>query len=151
MKPQLLCVAVLALSGCVTHPPAPADDVPPVAIEALRAFENLCLKTAPSFAGAEAAASGFGITPFIDVGGLKMGMGQGGELSVQITPGQECAVTIPGQRSAGLTRQFLQSVGRYTDGKAIDRVPARISLGGTAFIAQHDRKGGEAFVLLKAR
>jgi hypothetical protein len=58
-------------------------------------------------------------------------------------------ITSPTQRNPALTQQFLDVVSRHTGTPVQKRVPSTVSVNGVAFIFQHDRSGGEAFVMLK--
>lgn len=143
-------LALAALTACANRPAPTAPDSTKAEIaEAIRAFEDVCLKTAPTFSKAAAAAAGFGIGDITDVGFMKMGFNKDQSLGVQIKDNKECVITTPSQSNATLTRQFLQAVGRSSGTTPSNRVPVKATVGGESFIFQHDRKGGEAFVMLK--
>lgn len=117
---------------------------------AIRAFEDVCLKTAPSFSGAAQAAATFGIVDLTDAGFMKTGFNKDQSLGVQIKANNECAVTTPSQRDNTLTRQLLQVVSQHAAAPQSNQVPTKVIIKGIPFIFQHDRDGGEAFVMLKA-
>ena len=147
----LLISSALLLSACAsnkTMSTAQTESADPA--ESIKAFEAICLKTAPSFSGAEQAATAFGITEITDAGFMKMGFNKDQSMGVQIKSDKECAITTPSQRSNGLTAQFLGAVSRHTNMPSLNRVPSKVNINGVPFIFQHDRKGGEAFVMLKA-
>lgn len=124
---------------------ASADGVTP----AIKAFSDICLKTAPSFANAQKASAAFGVTSFDDLEGMKMGMTSDGSLGVQITGDKECVITIEAQKDSTLTLQFIQAVSETLGMTPAKQVPFRAKIGQSMFIFQHDREGGEAFVMLK--
>jgi len=117
---------------------------------AIRAFEEVCLKTAPSFSGAAQVAANFGIVDLTDAGFMKMGFNKDQSLGVQIKSNNECVITTPSQRDNTLTRQLLQVVSQHAAAPPSNRVPTKVIVKGVPFIFQHDRDGGEAFVMLKA-
>lgn len=151
MKLAHLVIVAVALSGCVTNQSVPTAAITNGEVaEAIRAFEEVCLKTAPSFSGASQAAANFGIIEITDVGFSKMGFNKDQSLGVQIKANNECVITTPSQRDTTLTTQFLQTVGRHSSTTPGNRVPAEGNVKGVTFIFQHDRRGGEAYVMLKA-
>lgn len=151
MKFTCLILTTLCLSACATNKPAPVSETPNMETSAaIKAFEDVCLKTAPSFSGAAQAAGNFGITEITDAGFMKMGFNKDQSLGVQIKANKECVITTPPQRNNALTSQFLQLIGRYSTEHPSNRVPTKASIKGVPFIFQHDREGGEAFVMLRA-
>ncbi|WP_353236586.1 hypothetical protein [Diaphorobacter ruginosibacter] len=144
-------ITALVLSGCAANQGTPAGAQQQGEInEAIQAFEDICLETAPSFAGAAQAAASFGILEIKDAGFMKMGSNANRSLGVQIKAENECAVTTPSQPDSQLTRQFLQAVGRHAGAAPRKRVPTKAYVRGVPFMFHHDRQGGEAFVMLKA-
>ncbi|OYU10398.1 MAG: hypothetical protein CFE38_17910 [Comamonadaceae bacterium PBBC1] len=119
-------------------------------LEAIKAFEAICLKTAPSFSGAAQVATAFGITAITNLGFMKMGFNKDQSMGIQIKSDKECVITTPSQRINGLTTQFLGAVSRYANAPSLDKVPSKVNINGVPFIFHHDRKGGEAYVMLKA-
>ena len=79
-----------------------------------------------------------------------MGFNRDQSLSVQIKEGIECAITTPTQSDRTLTKTFMQSVARAANASPAAKVPFRADISGQTFIFQHDRSGGEAYVMLKA-
>ena len=138
----------LGLSGCGAAT-APAPDVqatqPASADVAIRAFKDVCLATAPSFAGAKAAAKQFGVADIIDGIG---GMTKDGSLSIQIKLGKECATTSASRPGNATDAEFRAVIIQAT-GANVTSFPSVVVISGTQFLVQHDRKGGEAYVLLK--
>jgi hypothetical protein len=149
----LTVAALAALSACGTRQPRqPVTDsaAPPGAVFlGIRAFEAVCLKTAPSFAGAADAAKSFGIARVDDAGIGGMGMTTENSLGVQIKPGVECAITTPSQADRTLSSQFGAAIAQASGGRAPARFPVAIVVSAQPFIFHHDRQGGEAFVMLK--
>ncbi len=150
MKNLALMASAIALSACAAQNAATRPAASIAADEALLVFENVCINTAPTFADAPAQASEHGIVKFEDFGFAQIGMRGDRSLSVQVQPGSECAVTTPSKSNNGLTDAFLQLVSRHVGSSVGTRVPATAQIRGTAFIFQHDRRGGEAYVMLKA-
>lgn len=137
--------SLLVLTGCAASTP----NVPvPVTSKAIEAFTDICLKTAPSFAGSAEAAKRYGIDDLQDMGFTRIGFTADKNLAVQLSA-KECVVTTPSQSDSTLTRQLLSAVQPYAQSAVADRVPSKVSLQGTHFILQHDRNGGEAYVLLR--
>jgi hypothetical protein len=140
-----------ALATTVTAlQPAPAEANPSVAAKAaVKAFTDICLKTAPSFSLAEKEAAAHGITEISNEGGMKMGFNADQSVGIQIKPNKECVVTTDTQDDKTLTQQFIGAVAQHTSTTPARRVPFHATLGESVFIFQHDRNGGEAFVMLK--
>ncbi len=118
---------------------------------AIKAFVDICVRTAPSFADAAIAAKSYGIDEIRDLGFMAMGATSDQKVAVQIKKNMECAITTESQTDATLTRQFIQSVAEVTKSEPRAKVPFRASVQSETFIFQHDREGGEAFVMLKQR
>lgn len=150
MKNLALIASSIVLSACA----AQNEATPPVALavtdEALLVFEDLCINTAPTFADAPARAAEYGIAELDDLGFAQIGMRKDRSLGVQVQQGKECAVTTPSRTSEGLTAAFLQLVSRRTGAELRKQVPTTAQLGGSAYVFHHDRRGGEAYVMLKA-
>jgi len=151
MKITPLLIILISVSACVSN-----NTVPDSATKnsepnlSLKAFEDICIITAPSFSGAKAAAIKYGVANIQDMGFAHIGMTKDQNLSVQIKQNNECTITTPSQEISSLTKEFLLLVSRHSNTTPSNRVPTKTSINGTTFIFQHDRKGGEAFVMLKA-
>ena len=78
-----------------------------------------------------------------------MGMNEDQSLGVQIQANKECAITTPSQNDSSLTLQFLSSAGKFSSTPLGTQVPVKITLDQQTFILMHDRRGGEAYVMLK--
>lgn len=142
MKSLSLILAVAVLAGCASGNRSTTVDPSPSSMPAaIRAFEEICLKTAPTFSRAASAAGAFGVTDFTSLGPGKMGFNRDQSLSVQIKEGIECAITTPTQSDRTLTRTFLQSVARAVNASPAAKVPFRANIAGQTFIFQHDRSG----------
>jgi len=137
--------SLFVLASCTTATPTVATPVTSTAVEA---FTDICLKTAPSFAGSAEAAKRFGINDLVDMGFTRIGFTADKNLSVQLSE-KECVVTTPSQSDDSLTRQLLSATQAYSQTPVADRVPSKVRIGDSNFILQHDRKGGEAYVLLR--
>ncbi|MEF0938951.1 hypothetical protein [Rhizobium sp. BR 362] len=143
----------MALAGCTTSSPQPTSAAPVPSGKtdvAITAFKELCLQTAPSFAAGIQGAKRYGVT-FLDLGGEQSGMTKDESMSVQIKPGKECAITSPNRADPTLHQQFLSTVAEFADKVPQDDKPNQpfvATIKGKRFIFQHDRKGGEAYVML---
>jgi hypothetical protein len=148
MKKMYLIPLLFALSSC-----GKSTEVRPITHEALaepvavKMFREVCLNTAPSFNNAEEIANNNGIE-FLDGSFMMFGFNKDKSVGVQIKENKECAVTTPSQNSRSLTSSFLDMLGDYLGVKLPKRVPFKAVVKGTKFIFMHDRKGGEAFVML---
>lgn len=146
-----LAIMSLALSACVSNKAMPEREIQNSEPNtSLMAFEEVCIRTAPSFSGAKVAAAKYGITDIEDMGFTHSGMSKDQSIGVQIKPNNECVITTPSQKAPNLTREFLQLVSRNSNTAASTRVPMKAQIEGAIFIFHHDRKGGEAFVMLRA-
>ena len=134
--------SLLVLASCSTATPSVST---PVTSKAIEAFVDICLKTAPSFAGSAEAAKRFGINDLQDMGFTRIA---DKNLSVQLSE-KECVVTTPKQPDDSLTRQLLSAAQTYSQTSLADRVPSKVRIQDNNFILQHDRNGGEAYVLLR--
>ena len=117
--------------------------------EGVAAFRDICLANAPSFAGSAAAARAYDVDRVDDLGFMAMGMRADQGLSVQIKPGVECAITTPSRGANNPSAAFAAVVASKTSGSAPTSFPAVGTVAGTSYVFQHDRNGGEAFVMLK--
>jgi len=143
-----------ALAGCTTAPPtstsiSKAPGAASTKIDVgLAAFRDICLATAPSFVSGYAAAKKYGVEGSTEFGGIT----GDGSLSVQIKPGKECAVTTETRPGPIVHAQFLQTVANVAatpSGIKGGQTPFNANVGGNNFIFQHDRNGGEAYVMIK--
>jgi hypothetical protein len=147
----LLISAALLLSACANKKTTTKIQTENGEIvEAIKAFEAICLNTAPTFSDAAKAATAFGIFEITDAGFMKAGFNKDQSMGVQIESNKECVITTPSQRNAALTNQFIGVGSRYSNTPSLNRLPSKVNISGVPFIFQHDRNGGEAFVMLKA-
>ena len=117
----------------------------------VRAFKDICLASAPSFAKSARLAKKYGVETWLPLGKQKMGMTKDDSLSVQIQPGKECAITTKSRPGAGVHTQFMKAVTGAAKPAAItERTsnPFVATVRGKKFIFKHDRSGGEAYVML---
>ena len=142
-------VCALALLSACSSVTREINPEPTITSAGILAFRDICLKSAPTFAGAETAARAHGITQITDAGFAKMGMNQDQTLGVQIQANKECAITTPSQNDSSLTLQFLSSAGKFSSTPLGTQVPVKITLDHQPFILLNDRRGGEAYVMLK--
>jgi hypothetical protein len=96
---------------------AVAEDAAETSNASIRAFIEICVKPAPSFAASAEAAKAFGITELFESDGEKMGMTDDSALTVQIREGRSCTVTTDVQKDKKLTQQLLEAVARQAGGK----------------------------------
>lgn len=149
-------VLTMALAGCTTSTSQPVSNsalpVPAGKTDiAVKAFRELCLQTAPSFEAGITGAKRYDVKDFYDLGGEQSGMTKDNSMSVQIKPGKECAITSPNRSDPTLHQQFLRTVAEFADKVPQDDKPNQpfvATIKGKRFIFQHDRKGGEAYVML---
>lgn len=145
----LAVLAAVSLSGCVSNPSTPSTDAKPQElVQAIQIFEQVCIKQAPSFAGSIQAAAEFGVKDVMDGGFATFASKPDKSLSVQVKEGRECAVTTPSQRDRTLSKQLLFVIQKYSTTTVATRIPTQGTIEGTSFLFHHDRKGGEAFVML---
>lgn len=115
---------------------------------AIAAFKDVCLASAPTFATAAAKAKRYGVKSADPQLG---GMTEDRSMSVQIKPKRECAVTSERRSDRTLHAQFLRVIAGFgvdvpQGSKAGTPFVAMIK--GKRFIFQHDRQGGEAYVMI---
>ncbi|WDG52700.1 hypothetical protein [Pseudomonas chlororaphis] len=146
LSPLSLVLALLA--GCAS-PPEVIDKETAAIAEGVLAFRDICLKSAPSFAGADSAAKAYGIARLDNAGYARMGLRPDHSLGVQVQKGKQCAVTTPSQRDKTLTEQFLKLAEQFSSTPVAQHLPAKITLDNQTFLLMHDRRGGEAYVMLK--
>lgn len=139
----MLCL----LCACASNPANQGSSSnPPVAV---RAFRDICLKTAPSFSQAEQEAKAYGVGELSDAGFMKLGFNRDQSLSVQVSADKECTVTTPGKHDSNLTAHFLATISQHLGTRLPQSVPVKARIGDDIFIFHHDREGGEAFVMMK--
>jgi hypothetical protein len=143
MRSVVLLVVLSLLSAKSTLAAEPGKVLP----ESIAAFRDICLKTAPTFSGAEEAAKAHGIEE-ITGSEPKLGFTKDQSMGIQLKA-NECVVTTPAQANKALTKQFLAAVSEYLKVPVGKKVPALVTIENQAFIIFHDRDDGEAFVLLK--
>ena len=152
MKHAILLIIAAGLTACASNTPVSTTNASAGEVaEVVKVFESVCLKTAPSFAEATQAAKNFGITDINDVGFMKMGSNKDKSLGVQISENKECVVTTSSQHNRTLTKQFLQMIGQYSSTPPANQVPMKATINDVPFIFQHDRRGGEALVMLSLK
>lgn len=147
MKKLVLLTSVTLLSACAgmgTQPPVP------VTSKAVQAFRDICLKTAPSFAEAHSVAPQHGIEDLTEMGFATVGFNADKSLGLQVKASRECVITTDSQQDDSLTRQLLSAAAESAGTEVPRSVPAKLLIAGQPFIIMHDRKGGEAFVMLKS-
>lgn len=151
MKFQYLAVvAAVSLSGCASNQSVSSstEAKPRELSQAIQIFEQVCVKQAPSFAGSIQAAAEFGVKDVIDAGFATFASKPDKSLSVQVKEGRECAITTPSQRDRTLSKQLLSVIQKYSTTTVAARMPTQGTIDGNTFVFHHDRKGGEAFVML---
>jgi hypothetical protein len=149
MKFMYVVLAALILSACASKQTVSAPSGENA--KAIEAFEDVCLKTAPSFSDAAQAAIRLGIDDISGDNYGTYGFNKDKSMGVQIKKNEECVITTPAQQDGTLTRQLYQVVGKYAKTPLSTRVPFKVDLNGVNFVFHHDRRGGEAFVMLRAK
>ncbi|WP_413988717.1 hypothetical protein ACMDCR_22250 [Labrys okinawensis] len=145
-------LAVLASLACATLLPAPAH-AQAVTDKAVLLFRDACLDTAPSFDKAMAAAKKYGVKPQMDLGASVVGMAPDGSFSLQVRGKKECAVTAEASPGPEVAAQFASLVAQASGKPAAGLstgAPVTITLHGQTYVVRHDRKGGEAYVIMNA-
>lgn len=144
--------AALALAGCQTSPDIGTNAASVEVTDAgVLAFRDVCLGTAPGFADAQRRASSLGVTKFSELGTSRTGMTADKSLGVQIDPDRKCVVTTYSRTDANVRAQFAKVIGEAA-GQPVTGIrtfPYVATLHGANFIFQHDRRGGEAYVMLR--
>ena len=131
-----------ALSANAQQDPAESKKRSP----GLDAFADICLASAADFTSAAEKAAAYGIE-LMDVGSMKVGTTQDQSLAAQIKV-NSCTVTTPSQRNSKLEEEFRALVAEFTGSTVATAVPFKVQIGGRNFVVMHDRRDGEAFVLL---
>ena len=138
----LLCALIVA------PVPAAADDS---AIDVgVRAFTEICIASAPSFAKGDQLAKKYGVETWLPLGREKMGMTKDQSLSVQIEPGRECAITTPTRPGPTVHTQFMNALISAAKPGAITEETSfrfRATIGGKKYIFGHVRHDGEAYIM----
>ncbi|MGB1238160.1 MAG: hypothetical protein ACPG4U_08110 [Pseudomonadales bacterium] len=146
MKAIYITALAALLGGCSSFTPYDRDT--PLAV---RAFADICLASAPSFDAAQQNARAYKLEAFRDFGASRSAMTADQRLGVQVKPGKECVITTAKQRDNTLTAAFIETVTRATGSESVAKTPFVATLGAANYIFLHDRKGGEAFVMLQKR
>ncbi|QEN87363.1 hypothetical protein FZC33_13960 [Labrys sp. KNU-23] len=135
-------------AGLSALPPASAGDVTD---KAVMLFRDACLATAPAFDKAMAAAKKHGIKPQMDLGASLVGMAPDGSYSLQVRGKKECAVTAEKSAGPAVAEQFRSVIGVAAGVPATSLAsegPIQITMRGQTYVVRHDRKGGEAYVIM---
>jgi hypothetical protein len=150
MKSFFALVSLATLSTAFLPAPARAQAVTD---KAVLVFRDACLATAPAFDKALAAAKRYGVKAQMDLGASVVGMAPDGSFSLQVRGKRECAVTAEANPDPAVAAQFASVVAQAT-GKPVAGLgggaPVTITLRGKTYVVRHDRKGGEAYVLMDA-
>jgi hypothetical protein len=140
----------LLLCGIGVSPASATDDSAEDA--GIKAFKEICLASAPSFANAAQLAKKFGVEAWIPLGKQRMGMTKDQSVSIQIQPDKECAITSKTRPGPAVHNQFINAVSSAAKSPAIAKLtstPFIAAVAGKKFIFKHDRNGGEAYVMLR--
>ena len=152
MKFLLNTTALIVITGCAGPQHSMNSDTANGAMpEAIIAFKDICLKTAPTFSNAEKVAANYGMSDLMDLGFTKTGFNKDDSLGVQIKANKECVITTPSQQSKILTKTFLKIIEQYSSTPVSKTVPTKATINGEIFIFMHDRNGGEAYVMLSPK
>lgn len=141
------CVCFLiALTGCSKH-----SVVSPVELsesKAINFFKEICVDAAPSFDNSETIARQKGIE-LSDDEVLRIGFNEDKSIGLQVKHGKSCVITTRSQSDSSLTSNFLTSIAHHLGKQPAKKVPFIANIRDSSFIFFHDRKNGEAFVMLK--
>jgi hypothetical protein len=147
MRSTILVVVFLLLPVGSSMATEPGNVTP----EAILAFRDICLKTAPTFSGAMEAAKSYGINEGVDSGSEpRLGFNEDKSMGMQLKT-DECVITTASQKNKALTKQFIAAIGEYLKVPMAKKPPALITIDNQSFIVFHDRSDGETFVLLKKK
>lgn len=136
-----------------------ADEVATIANQVantslIQAFEEICLKTAPSFSKAMVVSADYGILDFIQFGEVTIGATQDSSISLELVANKECVVSTKKLKDDNLAAQFQQKVAQFTDdAQDADEVsqalhaPFKAKLNGQHFVFKHNREEGETFLI----
>jgi hypothetical protein len=120
----------------------------------IKAFEEICLKTAPSFSNAMVVSADYGILDFIQFGEVTIGATQDNSISLELVANKECVVSTKKLKDDNLVAQFQQKVAQFTDdANDADEVsqalhaPFKAKLNGQNFVFKHNREEGETFLI----
>ena len=149
--------------------PAPTQDISQAQIQAealstlptlaattsvIKAFEEICLKTAPSFSKAMVVSADYGILDFIQFGEVTIGATLDSSISLELVANKECVVSTKKIKDDNLAAQFQQKVAQFTDdANDADEVsqalhaPFKARLNGQNFVFKHSREEGETFLI----
>ncbi len=121
----------------------------------IQAFEEICLKTAPSFSKAMVVSADYGILDFIQFGEVTIGATQDSSISLELVANKECVVSTKKLKDDNLAAQFQQKVAQFTDdAKDADEVkqalhaPFKAKFNGQNFVFKHNQEEGETFLML---
>lgn len=124
-------------------------------ISVIKAFEEICIKTAPSFANAMVVSADYGILDFIQFGEVRLGATQDSSISLELIENKECIVSTKTLKDGNPLKQLQQKVVQFTDdAKDANEVaqalhaPFKARLNGQNFVFKHNQEEGETFLML---
>jgi hypothetical protein len=113
------------------------------------AFVEICMKTAPTFAGAPDVAKRYGIGKFTETANGKLGVSGDETLIVQVQEGKECVVDMPPIPTNAFPLLFTSEVGKFIRQALPPSVPFRAKVGDTEFIFNYESRGFHRLLMLK--
>ena len=124
-------------------------------ISVIKAFEEICIKTAPSFANAMVVSADYGILDFIQFGEVRLGATQDSSISLELIENKECIVSTKTLKDGNPLEQLQQKVVQFTDdaqdandvAQAL-HAPFKARLNGQNFVFKHNQEEGETFLML---
>ena len=124
-------------------------------ISVIKAFEEICIKTAPSFANAMVVSADYGILDFIQFGEVRLGATQDSSISLELIENKECIVSTKTLKDGNPLEQLQQKVMQFTDdaqdandvAQAL-HAPFKARLNGQNFVFKHNQEEGETFLML---
>lgn len=121
-------------------------------VSVIQAFEEICLKTAPSFSKAMVVSADYGILDFIQFGEVLIGATEDSNISLELIANKECVVSSKKLKDDQLVEQFQQKVAQLSDEEQnlqpVSKdlhLPFVVKLNGQHFVFQHSREEGETF------
>lgn len=146
----LAVISSIFMTGCVEKTNIkPTDDA--ALHKTLKAFDEICIQTAPSFTKAKTVAQNYGVQNFFPLGKGIIGNTDDKSLSVQIKPYIECAIGADTLGGKQVVTAFIDMVAKKTKANSTPmptRTPFMASLQDRNYIFHLDRNGGDTLVML---
>lgn len=116
---------------------------------AVRAFIDICIKSAPNFVSAQEASKAYGFKKFVGKDGLFFGVNQAENLVVQIKDEQSCSVDIPPVPAQNMSQLFTNELGKVLDQAPSSSSPFRAKVGTQVFMFDYVSHGSHRLIMVK--